>query len=50
MTDKSFDIRIDVDVVKFLKEIDLFKNSIYDPNDHYADIVKSISRKDLSSG
>lgn len=45
MTDKSFDIRIDVDVVKFLKEIGLFKNSIYDPNDHYADIVKSVSRK-----
>lgn len=45
MTDKSFDIRIDVDVIKFLKEIGLFKNSIYDPNDHYADIVKSVSRK-----
>lgn len=49
MTGNSFDIKIKTEVVSFLKKMELFKENIYKPEDHYTDSVKEISRLKSSS-
>lgn len=44
MTDNSFSIKVHDDVVSFLKNMELFKEDDFNPNSHYADSVKDISR------
>lgn len=49
MTDNSFNIKMNTEVVSFLKKMELFKGNIYKPEDHYTDSVKEISRLKTSS-
>ena len=40
MTDNSFNIKVNTDVVRFLKAIKMFKECIYKAEDHYSKKLK----------
>ena len=44
MTDNSFNIKVNTDVVRFLKAIKMFKECIYKAEDHYSKELKQVAR------
>lgn len=44
MTDNSFNIKVNTDVVRFLKAIKMYKDCIYKAEDHYSKELKQVAR------